>query len=91
MTDDITLTADEYTVHAREKVSIDEYEPAEYHATIEGSVHGIDDLDRESRRELKARLLTLQKELQETVQRSAENRLREPGHDDWGVRYDNED
>jgi hypothetical protein len=86
MSKDIRLTAESFTVHAREKISTGEYENAAYHVTIEGRVGGTTELDDETRAELKARLLAAQKEAQESVQRTAENRIREPGHEDWGVR-----
>lgn len=89
MTDDdragMLLTAEEFTVHAREKISTGDYENAEFHTTVSGSVSG-HRLDDQTRLELKARLLSLEKEIQETVERAAKNRIREPEHEDWGVR-----
>jgi len=85
MSEDIRLTAESFTVYAREKVSTGDYENAEYHVSIEGSVDGTTELDADTREELKARLLAAQKEAQESVQRTAENRIRESGHEDWGV------
>jgi len=89
MTDsDIRLTAESFTVHARETVSTGDYESFETHVSIEGSVDGTSDLDEATRRELRARLLAVEKEAQETVERTAENRVRENGHEDWGVDAD---
>jgi len=82
---EIHLNADEFLVHAREKVSTGKYESAEFHTTISGTVDGDGRLDAETRRELRARLLTVHKQAQATVERAAENRIREPGHEDWGV------
>lgn len=82
---DIELTADSWTVHAREKVSTGEFENAEFHTTIEGHVDGDGRLDEETRRELKARLLSVHRETQDTVERAAENRIAAPDHEDWGV------
>lgn len=83
--DDITLTADEWTVHAREKTSTGQYENIEHHATLSGTIPGDTTLDEDARRELKARLLALQKDAQRVVGRACENRVREC--EDWGV-YD---
>lgn len=85
MTDEITLTAESWTVHAREKVSTGDYENAEFHISLEGEVDGADELTESTRRVLKARLLALQKEAQETVERACENRIAAEGHEDWGV------
>jgi len=43
------------------------------------------------KKHLDAVITDIHKELQETIERAAENRLCDPGHEDWGVRYDNED
>jgi hypothetical protein len=88
MTDNIQLTAESFTVHAREKISTGDYENAACHVTIEGSVDGATELDADTRVELKARLLAVQKEAQASVRRTVENRIREPGHEDWGVYND---
>lgn len=88
---DIQLTADSFTVHAREKVSTGDYENAEFHVTIEGSVSGAESLENGTREELKARLLAVQKEAQESVQRACENRIAAEGHEDWGVRQNGGD
>lgn len=81
----IELSADRFKIHASEKVSTGDYESADYHATIEGDVTHAGDLDGDARTELKARLLAVEKDAQEVVERAAENRLREPGHADWSV------
>ena len=88
MTDDgITLVGTEFTVSAREKISTGDYENAEYHTTIKGELGTpAPELDEKGRHELKARLLSLHKEAQATVERTANNRIRERGHEDWGVR-----
>jgi hypothetical protein len=84
--DGIALVGTEWTVSASEKISTGEYENAQYHTTIEGEIATpAPELDADGRKELKARLLSIHKEAQETVERAAENRIREPGHDDWGV------
>lgn len=98
MTDDITLHGREFTVHAREKISTGDYENAEYHVSISGEIWPDDplfdaggvpvssnELDPEARKELKARLLGLQKDAQEVVERAAENRVALPESEDWGV------
>lgn len=91
MTDDgITLYGREYTVHAREKVSTGDYENAEYHVSMSGPVVG-GVLNPDNRRELKARLLSLQKDAQDIVERAAENRVALPESEDWGVRNGGED
>lgn len=82
---DIELTATGWTVSASEKTSTGEYENHESHAALEGDIPLGTRLDEDARRELKARLLALQKDLQEVVERAAENRVRESGHEDWGV------
>ena len=88
---DITLTPNEWTIHAREKVSTGDYETHEVHTTLSGSVSGVDQLDDQTHTELKARLLAAQRELQAVVTRTAENRIREDGHEDWGVWGDSDE
>lgn len=85
MTDDIQLTPEGFKVHASQKVQPEQYEPFEAHATVEGSVESVGGLSNGQRRALKARLLAVQKDLQEVVERSCENRIREAGHEDWSV------
>lgn len=82
---DITLDAESFKVHASEKVSTGEYESADYHATLEGSIDGDAPISNGTRRAIKARLLAAQRDLQEVVERSAENRLRVDGSENWGV------
>lgn len=86
MTDDVELHAESFTVHAREKISTGDYENAEYHTTIEGRVETDDPITNGTRRALKARLLAMQKDAQETVERAAENRVALPESEDWSVR-----
>lgn len=81
--DGITLTADTYTVSVRETRSLGDYENIEPYAEVSGSIPNHGELGEESRRELKARLLALQKELQAVVERAADNRVAE--REDWGV------
>lgn len=85
MTDDIQLTADAYKAHASQKVQPEDYEPFEVNVSVEGSVESVGGLSNGQRRALKARLLAVQKDLQEVVERSCENRIREAGHEDWSV------
>ena len=84
----IELSADEWKVHCQEKVSTGEYESATVDASLSGSVEGVHTLDDDARRELKARLLSVEKTVQEAAERAAKNRIREDGHEDWGVRAD---
>lgn len=83
--DEITLTADRWTVSATEQISTGEYENYQPHVKIEGDVPLQVELDQDTRTELKARLLGLHKEAQAILQRACENRIAEPGHEDWGV------
>lgn len=91
---DVELTAESFTVHAREKISTGDYENAEFHVTIEGGVDhservaagdAASGVDEQTRRCLKAKLLSLHKDAQETVERACENRVKADGHEDWGV------
>lgn len=84
----VDLEAESFTVHAREKISTGDYENAEYHVSIEGSIDADGDLDADRRRELKARLLTVEKDAQDAVARACENRIAADGHEDWGVSAD---
>lgn len=84
MTDDIQLSPEGFKVHAREQVSTGDYENYNASATVEGSVESVGGLSNGQRRALKARLLAVQKDLQEVVERSCENRIRESG-EDWSV------
>lgn len=81
----VELSPESFTVHAREKVSTGDYENAEYHVSIEGSVDGVGNLDDAARKELKARLLSVEKDMQKAVQRACENRIARDGSEDWGV------
>jgi hypothetical protein len=94
MTDapDIHLSATDFTIHASEKVSTGEYETAQYDTTIKGEIsHGSVDLDEATRKELKAKLLAIHKDAQETVERAAENRIARDEAEDWGVHNGGED
>lgn len=82
----IELSGTTAKIHASEKVSTGDYENAEYHTTIEVDIDHTGALANGTREELKARLLALHKDAQATVARAAENRIREDGHEDWGVR-----
>ena len=84
MSDGIELTATEWSVSVSEKRSVGDYENVEPFASVSGELPETE-LDEQTRRELKARLLALQKELQEVVERAADNRVRADGHEDWGV------
>lgn len=79
----IELSADEWTVHTKETVSTGEYESAGVDVTLAGSVDGIHALDEDARKEIKARLLAVEKELQEAAIRYGENRKAD--EQDWGV------
>jgi hypothetical protein len=84
MTDhDIDLTADSYTIHASEKVSTGDYENANVSMTVEGSIEGVEVLA-ELPDELRARLHTIQRQLQRDVEQAAMNRVRERQHEEWG-------
>ena len=82
----IELVADRWKVHASEKISTGDYENHTTSVSLEGEIPRGADLDQEGRKELKARLLAVQREIQSAVERAAENRIREEGHEDWGVR-----
>lgn len=82
----ITITATEWTVSAREKISTGDYENFEPHVTIKGEVPMRAELDEAARTELKARLLAVHKEAQEIVERAGENRIAVEDAEDWGVR-----
>jgi len=84
----IELRGTEFTVHAREKITTGEYENAEYHTTIEGEISHGGRLENDHRDELKARLLSLHRDAQETVERAASNRIAVDEHEDWAVRCD---
>lgn len=79
----IELTATEWKVTASEKVSTGEYENYTPYVEISGELPHKDTLDEESRRELKARLLGVEKDAQEIVRRASENRTSDDA--DWGV------
>jgi len=82
---EIELQADRWKVHAAEKVSTGEYESHEVRQTIEGDIPRGAVLDAAGRKALKAKLLTVQQDLQKTVQRAGENRVALPESEDWGV------
>jgi len=79
----IELSGKTVKVHAQEKVSTGEYESYTANATIEADVSHTGDLRNGDRVELRARLLALEKDVQESVERACENRIREDGHEDW--------
>lgn len=91
--DGITITATEWTVSASEKISTGDYENYEPHVTIKGEVPMQTELDEETRRELKAKLLAIHRDAQEIVERAGDNRLAVEDAEDWGVRNgeDNDD
>lgn len=83
--DGIELVGREFTVSVSEKRSTGEYENVEPFVSVSGEIPaGQGTLNEENRRELKARLLSLHKELQEVAERTAENRATDG--EDWGVR-----
>lgn len=85
----ITLVGRGWKVSATEKVSLGDYENYSPHTSLEGEIPvDVGELTPERRKELKARLLNLHCLVQETVERACENRLREPGHEDWSVQAD---
>jgi len=84
MTDhDIDLTTEAFTIHASEKVSTGDYETGTVSMTIEGSIEGVD-VDAELPDALRARLHTIQRQLQRDVEQAAMNRVRERQHEEWG-------
>lgn len=84
--DGIRLVGTEWTVSVSETRSLGDYENTEPFVSVSGEIPAdVGQLDAETRRELKARLLSLHKELQETVERAADNRVKADGHEDWGV------
>lgn len=88
---DIALDGTEFTVSATEKVSTGDYETYDAHTTISGEIDmGDHELDADARKALRARLLSLHKDVQETVERSCANRLKLDGGEDWGVYPDRE-
>ena len=82
----IELVATEWTVSVSETRSTGDYESVEPFTSVSGEIPApASKLDEQTRKELKARLLSLQKELQEVVERAADNRIKADGHEDWGV------
>lgn len=81
--DDITFTAEAYTVHGGEKISTGDYENAQYDVTVEGGIDGVGELDAETRRYIRRRLLVLHRDLQKVVQQAAENRIAIESAEDW--------
>lgn len=85
---DITLDPSEWSVSAKETVSTGDYENAELFASVSGDIPEHVDLDGDTRTELKARLLAVEKTMQSVVERGASNRVAVPDEEDWGVRSD---
>lgn len=81
----IELSAESFKVHASQKVQPEQYEPFETNVTVEGSIDSVGGLSNGQRKALKARLLAVEKDLQEVVERSCANRIAADGHADWGV------
>lgn len=81
----IELSGKTAKVHVSQKVQPEDYEPYEAMTTIEVEIDHTGDLVNDQREELRARLLALQRDAQETVARSCENRLRADGHEDWST------
>lgn len=81
--DDITLTADSFTVHASEKVSTGDYENASMSMTIEGSIEGLE-VEGDIPDRLRARLHAIQRDLQRDVEEASVNRLRDREFEKWG-------
>jgi len=81
----IELTGTKVKVHAQEKIQTDDYESYTANATIEADVDHMGDLTNGTRRELRARLLALEKDVQEAAERACENRIAAETHEDWNV------
>lgn len=86
MSDNVELVANSWKIHASEKRSTGDYETFSTNVSLEGDIPRGAALTEETRTELKARLFSFQKELQEVVVRTGENRLKADGHADWSVR-----
>jgi hypothetical protein len=82
MTDDLTITAEGFTLHYQEKISTGEYENATVSATIEGSIDGAE-IDEELPLDVRSRLLRASKSLQKDVEQAAQNRVVLEGAEDW--------
>lgn len=80
---DISLTADSFTIHASEKVSTGDYENANVSMTIEGSIEGVE-MGSEIPDALRARLHSIQRDLQRDVEQAGMNRVREREFEKWG-------
>lgn len=91
MTDhDIELVGREWKVSVTEKRSTGDYENVQPHASLEGTIpDGSGPLDEDARKAVKARLLSVAKELTEVVERTADNRVALPEGEDWGVHNGN--
>ena len=74
----IELTADRFKINVSEQVSTGDYENHSVHTTVEGDITMTGALENGTREELQARLLAIEKDVQEAVERAAENRLRLP-------------
>lgn len=85
MTVAIELSGKTAKVHASQKIQPEDYEPFTARTTIEVDIDHTGDLATGTRQELKARLLKLHADAQETVERAADNRIAEQGHEDWSV------
>lgn len=83
---EIRLSADSFTVSASEKVSTGEYENYNPHATIEGTIEGVDQLDDQTRRMLRGRLLEIHRDLQETLEQAVNNRIAIRDDENWEVK-----
>jgi hypothetical protein len=81
--EDIELTAEEFTIHASEKVSTGDYETASVSMTVEGSIEGVD-VVAELSDDLRARLHAIQRQLQRDVEQAAMNRVRDREFEKWG-------
>lgn len=73
---EIQFTVDSFKVSASEKISTGEYENYTPHASIEGSIEGVNKLNDEKRTAIQQRLLSLHRDLQRVLQKTCKNRLR---------------
>lgn len=86
MSDDdrITITADGATLHAQEKVSTGDYETFTASCSLDVAIEGAD-IDAGIPKPLRARLLSIQRDLQRDVEQAAEQRLAERDFETWAV------
>ena len=87
-TDGVTLTPEEFTIHASEKISTGDYENGTYSLSLTGSIEGVEDLTDNEHEALYALLMREQKRIQRRVEQTAKNRNKIRDHENWEVDSD---